>query len=340
MEQVSAMGIDLAKNIFELHGRDIHGRVVFQKRVRRAELREVVAKVKPQMIVVEACGGSNYWAREFQKLGCEVRLISPQFVKPYVKTNKNDRADAEAICEAATRPGMHFVPIKSVEQQDIQNLHRVRQRLVQSRTALSNQIRGLLAEYGVVIPQGSERFSQRLSELLQGESAEMSFRCRKIIEKLSEELRAVKNRIVEMEFELNDIFKTSETCRRLERVPGVGTLTATAILAAVGDPKVFRNGRQLSAWLGLVPRQHSSGGKDRLLGISKRGDKYLRTLLVHGARAVLRHHKTRRDHLGEWLGRLETRRGIHKACVALANKNARVLWALMATGKEYRLKAA
>jgi len=340
MERITVMGIDLAKNVFELCGRDASGGIVLKRQIRRKQLREFVAKLSPGLIGMEACPGSHYWAREFRNMGHEVRWMSPQFVKPYVKSNKSDTAAAEAISEAVTRPTMRFVGIKTVEQQDLLGLHRIRERLIRNRTALMNQIRGLVGEYGIVVAVGEPSLRRELPRFLEDAECGLTPKGREWMAQLYEELKEVAERIEQYEKQIGMEFSSSEICQRLSKVPGVGPITSTAIVATVGDAHVFRKGRELSAWLGLVPRQHSTGGKPRLLGISKRGDKYVRKLLVHGARAVLQRVGEKSDRQSQWLRKLQATRGTNKACVALANKNARILWALMASGQEYRKSAA
>lgn len=294
-------------------------------------------QLAPCLIGMEACASSHYWARKFQQWGHEVKLMSPQFVKPYVKTNKSDRNDAEAICEAVTRPNMRFVSVKSIEQQDIQAIHRIRSGLVQRRTALANQIRGLLGEYGTVVPVGIKKLHQQLPLILEDAENGLSDLARELFADLYEQLKEVDHHVKRYNTKLEKLCQQSEVCSRLTQIPGVGTLSATAIVASVGDANVFKNGRQMAAWLGLVPRQYSSGGKSLLLGISKRGDRYLRTLLIHGARSVIRRINKAENSQNVWLNNLITRGGSNKACVALANKNARILWALMAKGTHYQL---
>ena len=332
---VKVIGIDLAKNVFQLHGIDEKGKVVLQKKVSRTKLAEVMVNLPPCLIGMEACGGAHYWARKFSSFGHTVKLMSPQYVKPYVKTNKNDAADAEAICEAVTRSNMRFVPIKSEEQQDIQALHRIRSRLVQDRTALANQIRGLLQEYGIVIPQGITHLKKKLPDIIQSSDAWLTPIRQEIFADLYKQLISMEEKIHAYDTRIHKLCRESEVCQRLIQVPGVGPMTATALVAAIGDAKVFKNGRQMSAWLGLVPRQCSSGGKNILLGISKRGDRYLRSLLIHGARACLRHLCHKVDALSQWVKKLIQRRGYNKACVALANKNVRIIWALMSHNRQY-----
>lgn len=332
---VTTLGIDLAKNVFQLHGVNRHGKTVLAKKVTRAKLRETVANLPPCLIGMEACASSHYWGRELEKLGHAVRLIAPQFVKPYVKSNKNDAADAEAICEAVARPHMRFVPAKTVEQQDIQAVHRIRERRVKECTALLNQIRGLLAEYGVVIPLKRNAVRQAGPRILEDADNGLTALAREFVADLYEELRALGHAVGAYDAKIERLFKANPVCRRLAQVEGVGPVTATALVAA-GDPKAFQNGRQMSAWLGLVPRQYGSGGKNVLAGISKRGDTYLRTLLIHGVRAAVAAAKRKSDARSRWINAIAERRGANVAAVALANKNARVLWALMARGEEYR----
>ena len=332
---ISVLGIDIAKNIFQLHGVDKTGRAVLKKRMARVKLSGYVANLPQCTIVMESCGGANYWARVFKRSGHTVKLISPQFVKPFIKTNKNDANDAEAIVEAASRPSMNFVPIKQAEQQDIQSIHRVRSRIVRNRTALINEIRGLNLEYGITIAPGAIKVKQSLCEIIADSANELTPSSRECMKDLYDELIDVEARLKKLEKKIRHICKQNETCRRILKIPGVGELTATAIVAAVPNAKEFKNGRHMSAWLGLVPRQSSSGDKQVLLGISKRGDRYLRTLLIHGARAALSHYKNTDNDYGRWLMGKKTTLSFNKAAVALANKNARIIWSLLNTGEEF-----
>jgi len=334
---ITALGIDIAKNVFELHGVDSKGKTVLKKTISREKLPEFMANLPSCLIGIEACGGSHYWARKFKKMGHETKLMNPQFVKPYVKSNKNDSHDAEAICEAVQRPTMRFVGIKAVEQQDIQAVHRIRARLVSERTALVNQIRGLLAEYGIVIAQGVQQLRKKLPIILEDTDSELSHYGRELFSDLLTQFYNVDLKIDEYDARIEKICKQSKICQRLTQITGVGALTATAMVASVGDAKVFKNGREMAAFLGLVPKQHSSGGKQVLLGISKRGDRYLRCLLVHGARAAVTRAKNLPPRRGAWINALIERRGRNRAIVALANKNARTMWALMVSDKEYRV---
>lgn len=331
--KITTIGIDLAKNVFQVHGVDDHGNTVLRKKVDRVKMAEFFIKLQPCLIGMEACGSAHYWGRKLSAMGHTVKLMAPQFVKPYVKTNKNDAADAEAICEAVSRPNMRFVPIKTDEQQAVLSLHRVRQSFVKVRTAQANQIRGLLSEFGIIIPQGIANIAKRLPEIMEKSDLPTSFR--DLLQRLYNHLKDIDKQIDEMDEKIQQWHRSSETSRKLAEIPGIGPITATALVASIGDAKSFENGRQLAAWLGLVPRQHSSGGQSVLLGISKRGDTYLRTLLIHGARAVIRFADTKPS--TTWLNKLLNRRNKNIAAVALANKNARVIWALL-TREEQRFR--
>ena len=339
--KVKTIGIDLAKEVFGVHGVDARGKSLVHKRVSRKHLLGLLAKLEPCLVGMEACGSAHHWAREIEKLGHTVKLMSPQFVAPYRKGNKNDPNDAEAICEAVTRPSMRFVPIKSEAQQDLQALHRVREQLLKSRTALVNQVRGLLAEHGIVAPRGIAHLRRLMVEILaEPASRGLSGLFGETLFEIAERLRFLDERIRTYDLRIGRVFAHDERCQRLAKVEGVGPLVATALVAAVGNANEFKSGRELSAWLGLVPRQHSSGNRNVLLGISKRGDRYLRTLLIHGARATLRFAARKRDPRSRWISAMRERRGTNIAAVALANKNARVLWALLAREEDYRTPAA
>lgn len=332
--KITTVGIDLAKNVFQVHGVDEHGKAVLRKQIKRAQVVEFFANLPPCLIGMEACGSAHHWARKLQALGHTVKLMAPQFVKPYVKTNKNDAADAEAICEAVRRPNMRFVSTKTMEQQAVLSLHRARQGLVKARTAQANQIRGLLAEYGVVVPKGITHIAARIPAILEDASNELPAAFRQLIAGLVEHMRYLHQQAADLESQITAWHRTHDDSRNLAKIPGIGPLTASALVASIGDAKTFKNGRQLAAWLGLVPRQHSTGGKSNLLGISKRGDVYLRTLLIHGARsAVLAAQRTDKE---SWLMRLLERRHKNVAAVALANKNVRVVWALLAHERTYQ----
>lgn len=334
--KITTIGLDLAKNIFQLHGVNERGQVALKKQLKRGRLLPFFANLEPCLIGLEACGGAHYWARQLELLGHTVKLMAPQFVKPYVKTNKNDVADAEAICEAVTRSNMRFVPVKTGEQQAVLTLHRARQGFVKARTAQANQIRGLLAEYGIVIPQGIDHIAKRLPEILEDGENELPGVFRALLHRLGEHLKTLDRQVDELDVQIQQWHQEQAASRKLAAIPGIGPLTASALVAAIGDAKAFENGRQLAAWLGLVPRQHSSGGKPTLLGISKRGDTYLRTLLIHGARAVIRVVERRVNPTDRWLKRLLDRRNPNVAAVALANKNARIVWALLAHDRTFQ----
>lgn len=333
--KITTIGIDLAKNVFQVHGVNAQGKVMLKKQIKRDQMAAFFANLPPCLIGMEACGSAHHWARKLQAFGHTVQLMAPQFVKPYVKTNKNDAADAEAICEAVSRPNMRFVPIKNVDQQAVLALHRVRQGLVKARTAQANQIRGLLSEFGLIVPQGIGHITKRVPMMLDEANDELPGAFRQLLQRMLEYLKDLDRQVGEMEVQIQAWHRANALSRKLEKVPGIGPITASALVASVGDAKNFANGRQLAAWLGLVPRQHSSGGKSNLLGISKRGDTYLRTLLIHGARAVIRHAERKLNAQG-WLHHLLVRRNKNVAAVALANKNARIVWALLANDREFR----
>ncbi len=328
--KVTTIGIDIGKRTFHLLAHDASGRECWRRQVKRAQLLRTLAQLPPAQMVMESCSGAQHWAREAMKLGHAARLLSPQHTRAYAQGNKNDFNDAEAILEAASRPRTRAVPLKSIEQQDIQALHRVRQGYIKSRTALINQWRGLLAEYGVVMPAGVNAFRRLAPALLADADNVASPLCRQLLESQLIWLRTLDRRIAEVEAQLKSIERVDARARLLSReLPGIGTLTATALIAAIGAGGAFRRGRDLSAWLGLVPGQHSTGGKPKLLGISKRGDTYLRTLFIHGARTVVHHAVRKDDAFSAWINRLRARRGMNVAIVAVANKNARRAWALL-----------
>ena len=286
--KITTVGIDLAKNVIQVHGINEQGKKVFNKQLQRKHVLTHFAQLPPCLIGMEACGSAHFWARKLQSQGHTVKLMAPQFVKPYVKTNKNDAADAEAICEAVTRPTMRFVPIKNGEQQAVLSLHRARQGFVKARTAQANQIRGLLMEYGITIPQGISHITKGLPELLEDGENELPGVFRQLLQRLGDHLKDLDRQATELDEQIKTWHRGSEASKTLARIPGIGPLTASALVASIGDASSYKKGRQLAAWLGLVPRQNSSGGKPRLQGISKRGDTYQRTLLIHGARSVIR----------------------------------------------------
>ena len=335
-QEISVLGIDIAKRVFHAVGTDDRGKIVFRKRLSRHALMPFIAKLPPVRIGMEACGGAHYWARRFRAHGHEVKLMAPQFVKPYVKSNKNDTRDAEGISEAVTRPTMRFVPTKDVDQQDIQALHRVRERLIGERTALVNEVHGLMNEYGIVIPKGVSKFRRAVVEKLEFEKDKLSALSQEMFWQLVEEFATLEEQLTFYQEKLESLAKTHPECQRLMTIPGIGPLSATALVAAVSDASAFHNGRQFAAWLGLVPRQHSTGGKERLLGISKRGDRYLRKLLIHGARATMRWVDLKTDRRSQWIRQLVERRGKNRTAVAVANKNARIVWALLTSHQSYQ----
>jgi len=335
--KITTIGLDIAKTVFHLYGVNQLGRFVKKKQLKRQQVLSYMAQLEPCLIAMEACGGANYWAREFAALGHQVKLIAPQYVTPYVKGNKNDYNDAQAIAEAVQRPTMRFVPIKSIEQQDIQNFHRQRERIKKERTALVNQTRGLLAEYGLVINKGISAMRKVLPDVLENAENNLTVLSRELFAGLLEELRVLDQRLEQCDRQIKATSQDNAVCLRLDKVLGIGEITASATYAAAGDGKDFVNGRHYSAWLGLVPGQHSTGGKTVLLGISKRGNTYLRTLYIHGARAVLRHSANKTDRFSLWAQALLARRGHNKACVAVANKMARMAWVIMAKGENYRV---
>lgn len=321
---MQTIGLDLAKHIFHVHGVDAHGQVIVSRALKRAEVSRFFANIPACLVGMEACSSGHYWARTVMALGHEVRLISPQYVKPYVKTNKSDKNDAEAICEAVSRPSMRFVPVKTDEQLDILAVHRVRHSLVANKIALVNQIRGLLTERGLIIAREVTSVRRRLPEILEAADNGLSEGFRGPLAEQYRQLQELEEQIHGHDQRIRGIYTQHEACQRLGAIEGIGPLTATALYAAAGDARVFKNGRQFAAWLGLVPRQHSSGGKPRLLGISKRGDAYLRTLLIHGGRSALFRAARKTDPRSQWLGALRARHHQNVAAVALANKNARV----------------
>ncbi|HXV08415.1 MAG TPA: IS110 family transposase [Burkholderiales bacterium] len=337
--QVTTIGLDIAKNVFQVHGVDEHGKVVLRKPLRRAQVLTFFANLPACRIGLEACAGAHHWARRLAALGHEVRLMPPQYVKAYVKTNKHDAADAEACCEAVQRPGMRFVTIKSEHQQATLLLQRVRDQLIGQRTATINALRGHLAEFGIVAAQRQAGLRQLLAILGDLDDARIPPLAREVLHTLVAHLRQLEERIAELDRRLVARACTDPVCRALCEVPGVGPVIATAFAATVPDAGAFRSGRHLAAWLGLVPRQHATGGKPRQLGLSKRGDGYLRRQLIHGARALLKVSPGRTGRLWSWLNALRARRPFNVAVAALANKLARILWALLSRGEAYRAAA-
>jgi transposase len=333
--QVSTVGLDIAKHVFQVHGVDEHGQTALRRKVSRGQLLKLFGSLEPCLIGMEACATAHHWARELGALGHQVRLMPPAYVRAYVKRNKNDAADAEAICEAVTRPTMRFVPIKSAEAQSVLMLHRARHLLVRQRTAQASALRAHLAEYGVVAARGISRLRDLLPALETGASLIPEL-ARQTLLLIAQLIEALTIQIRKIDSELLHWHRANPVSQRLETIPGVGVITATALAATVLDAKAFRSGRQFAAWLGLVPRQNSSGGKDRLGGISKMGDRYLRHLLVVGATAVVRYTRRKTTAVSLWANRLLQRKPARLVTVAVANKMARIIWAVMARNETYR----
>lgn len=334
MDKINILGIDLAKHNYQMYGVNQEHEEVINKRVSRNRLIEFVTNLQPCIIAMEACSGAHYLGRRFRELGHKVKLIPPQYVKPFVYTNKDDQADARAIVEASTKKAIHTVPIKEPEHQDIQFIHKLRERFNKTKVALSNEIRAMLFEYGILIPRGDQALNKQMKKAVN--DGRLSPMARKTLITLYDEFHAALKGKLEQEKRLRQITRKNRLCKQLLRIPGIGIMTATALIAALPDPTVFKNGRALAAWLGLVPKHTGTGGKNKNLGMSKRGDQYLRYLLIHGARSVLKYVKNKHDSLSTWCSALIERRGYNKACVALANKTARTIWAIMSTGQDYR----
>ena len=337
--ELNAIGIDLGKTLFHLVGLDASGNVVVRKRCSRAQLLKYTANLRVQRIGMEACSGSHFLGRALREQGHDARLMPAQYVKPYVKTNKSDSIDAEAIAEAVQRPTMRFVPIKTEEQLDLQAVHRLRERWVMRRTAVVNQIRGLLLERGVTLPKGRSHVDEALPEILQDADMKLSGSFRLLLAELQLELEQLAEHIQQMDSAIQHTVKENEACQRLTTIPGVGPVIATALIAAIGNGSGFRKGRDLAAWVGMVPREYSTGGKQKLLGISKRGNNYLRTLFVPGARAVMRYRAKQAPGLNHWLTQLLARTHQNVVIVALANKLIRMAWAVLCKNEVYRAPA-
>lgn len=335
MKDIKVLGIDLAKNVFQIHGADAKGKSVLQKRLNREKLLPFLATLSPCLIGIEASTGAHHFAREFKKLGHTVKIMAPQFVKPYVKSNKNDRNDACGIAEAVVRPAMKFVPIKNLEQQDMLLSHRARELAVKQRTAQANQIRGLLAEYGVILPKGIKHI-KTVVVVLENNQDKLTSKSKIIFIRLYEQFKIYDEQVKMYDKEIEHDANQDIRCREIMKIEGIGPLTASAAVATIGDAKLFKNGREVSAWLGLVPKQHSSGNTVKLSGISKRGDQYVRKLFIHGARAVVKNCSKKTDKRSIWLNNKKQRSGYNIAAVALANKNVRIVWAMLATGECYR----
>ncbi len=333
--EIMRIGLDLAKNVFEVYGVDEQEQPALRKTLKRSQVMKFFAQLNPCIVGIESCGSAHHWARKLRSFGHEVRMMAPQFVAPYRKSDKNDHNDAEAICEAAGRPNMRFVPVKTEEQQAVLMVHRVRSLMVGERTSLVNQIRGLLSEFGIVLPQGRCHVRSQLPSILEDAENDLPAVAREVFANQYERLCELDSKIDEYDRKIEALAKADEDAKRLMALEGIGPITATAIIASVGDITTFKNGRQFAAWLGLVPRQWSTGGRARHGRITKRGDVYLRTLLIHGARAVMRYLMNKDDRKSEWVKAVRERRGFNKAAVALAAKHARILWAMLAKGSEY-----
>jgi len=337
--QLTTIGLDIAKHVFQVHGVDQHGMAVLRKRLSRGRVLAFFANLPRCVIGLEACGGAHYWARELTKVGHEVRLMPPQYVRPYVKTNKHDAADADACCEAVQRPGMRFVPVKNEQQQSLLMLHRIRDRLIAERTGTINAIRGHMAEFGMVAAQRDAGLKTLIAIITDGDDVRLPALARELLLLQLEHLRQVEARITALDGRLVRQARDDEACRRLTEAPGIGPVIATAMVATVGNARLFSSGRSFAAWLGLTPRQHATGGKERLLGISKRGDGYLRRQLMHGARSLVRLAQGREGHPWAWINALLARRPFNVVVAAVANKLARMIWAMLSRGEAYRAAA-
>jgi transposase len=340
MQVITTMGLDIAKSVFQVHGVDAGGQVVMRRQLKRRYVLTFFQKLPPCVVGIEACASSHHWSRELQALGHKVRLMPPAYVKPYVKRQKNDATDAEAICEAVSRPNMRFVETKTPEQQSCLVLHRTRHLFIRQQTAVINAIRAHLAEFGIIAPVGRNGVEQLLGVVADASDKRLPEVARACVAALGAQLQMLKAQILEFDRMIRAWHRSSEASRRLDDCPGIGPALATALVATVADPKVFRSGRNFSAWIGLVPKQHSSGGKDRLGSISKQGDRYLRGLFVAGALAVIRYAKIHGTKHRPWLTALLARRPTKVAAIALANKMARMAWAMMAKGERYKEPAA
>ena len=336
MNKITTIGLDLAKNVFHAVCCDNRGKVVRKKMLRRSQVLKYFVNLPGCLVGVEACASAHYWARELEALGHQVKLIPPQYVKAYVRGNKNDYNDALAIAEAVVRPEMRFVAVKTTDQQDLQALLRLRQGCLKERTALCNRIRGLLAEYGLILPKGVNVLRRHLPEFLEDGENGLNELFRRLLAAGYQQLQDLDKHVTSYTKELERQAQQHDECRRLQTIPGYGPIVASAFLSAIGSGEAYRRGRDVSASLGLVPRQHSSGGKDVLLGISKRGDRYLRSLLVHGARSVVIQAGKKDDRLSRWINKIRAKRGFNRAVVALANKMARIGWAILAHKTVYQ----
>lgn len=335
MKEITILGIDLAKNTFQLIGVDKHHKVVMKRRCHREKLIEITRNLPKCQILMEACGTSNYWGREFEAMGHEAKLISPQHVTPYVSNHKNDYKDTEAIIEAGTRPRTKFVGIKTIEQQDMQSILRFRDRLVSNRISLSNQLRGLLLEYGIVISKGFVSLKLKVNEILDEMNQQLSIQMKEVVADAYEEFKELSQRIEKYDKKIDLISKQNAYCKSLRTIPGIGAISATALYAAMGNGSQFKNGREMAAHIGLVPKQHSSGDKQLLLGITRKGNVELKQLLIHGARAVTSYADKKTDKRSVWIMKLSARKHANVVATALANRTARIAWAVLQSGKPY-----
>lgn len=336
MKNLTTIGIDLAKTSFSVVGMDQQGKILFRKTLSRKKLLAFIATCPACLIGMEACSGAHYWGRAFRKLGHDIAIIAAKFVEPCRKNGKNDMNDAEAICEAVRRPNVWFVPVKTADQQAVLTLHRIRKGLVEERTRLLNQLRGLLSEFGIIIAKGRYPAQKAIPEILEDGDNGLPFLARRMIDRVWQRIKLVNEEILEYDRELSRLVREDDMAKRLMTIPGVGEQVATGVVASVPDPKLFKNSRQFAAWLGLVPRQYTTGGHIRLGRITKRGDSYLRTCLVHGARAAIANLKDKQDHVSCWVRELIARRGYLRAVVALAARNARLIWTLMMKKEDFK----
>jgi len=337
---ITTIGLDIAKSVFHLVGADKRGKQVLKKRLKRTQVLDYFGNLSPSVVAIEACGGAQYWARQLEGLGHEPRLINPKYVKRFLRGNKNDYHDAAALCEAVAHPETRLVAVKTPEQQDLQALHRLRGGAMKERSALVNRARGLLAEYGIVMPKGVGAFRSRVPQLLEDADNGLSGLFRELLAQLYEQVRGLDELLLGYDKRLAQLARSDEACQRLDELPGFGAVVATAMVASVGDARAYHNGRHLSASLGLVPRHYGTGGKTRLLGISKRGDKSLRALIIHGARSVVHYAQRKDDALSRWINRIRAESGTNVAAVALANKLVRIAWVLLCRGERYRAALA
>tara|TARA_B110001454_G_C12688869_1_gene421462 strand:+ start:201 stop:1295 length:1095 start_codon:yes stop_codon:yes gene_type:complete len=336
MKEITLLGIDLAKNVFQIIGLDKHHKEVVRKRLNRIKLHEYIGNLPKCRILMESCGSSNYWGRTFVSMGHEVNLVSPQHVTPYVGNHKNDYKDTEALLEVGTRPRTKFVSIKTIEQQDMQSILRVRERIVGNRVSLSNQLRGLLLEYGIDISKGFSSLKEKIPKLLDSSNEQLSIQMKEVVSECYEEFKGLSERIAAYDKRLERMSAQHESCQLLRSIPGIGPISAVALYSSVGNGSQFKNGREMAAHIGLVPRQHSSGERQVLLGITRQGDGNLKQLLIHGARAVVQHAQKKTDWRSEWINKLSVRKHKNVVATAVANRTARIAWAVLSSGTSYR----